>query len=176
MAKLFYGTETIDNWSPLDGVPAPEYVPAEWNGPHVSVRLVDAWRTLNKIPMMRASPRTFGRWWPQYRVEWDDLLAMIGAGELESMQREANRVRILPSAKEISQMEIAINWPMNYLDNERAVLVVNVCARIASFDGDLDREIRRRCYGGDAEEWQQQNWDYCDRIADELIEDRVMVF
>jgi hypothetical protein len=29
MARLFTGLETIDNWSPLDGVPAPEYVPLQ---------------------------------------------------------------------------------------------------------------------------------------------------
>jgi hypothetical protein len=121
-------------------------------------------------------PRAFGRAWPQYRVEWTDLLAMIGAGELESLQREANRSRVLPSAKEISQMERAIAWPMEHLRDERHVLIVNVCARIRSIDGDLAYEIKRRKYDGEADAWRRLNWTLCDTIADALIGKRVMVF
>lgn len=177
MARLFTGREVIEQWNPLDGVPAPEFVPDEWNGPHVGVRLVDAWRTLAKIPMPRFWPRSFGRMWPAYRIEWTDLLSMIGAGELEAMQREQNRTRVLPSATEISQMEKAIAWPMEYLDNPRSVLIVNVCARMTAIDGNLQREIRRRHYGGgDAKQWMKINWKLCDRIADGLIKDRVLVF
>jgi hypothetical protein len=176
MARLFSGREVIDDWCPLDGVPAPEFIPPEWTGPHVHVRLADAWRILSKMPWRSPYPRAFGRWWPSYRVEWHDLLAMLGAGELEALQREANRTRILPSAREISQMEQAIVWPMQYLREARHVLIVNVCARVASFDGDLEREIVRRRYRGDAEQWQRWNWQLCDKIADRLIAGRVMVF
>lgn len=175
MARLFTGAEVLDDWNPLDGVPAPEFVPPEWTGPHVGVRLADAWRVLSKMPIERITPRAYGRCWPQYRHEWEDLLAMVGA-ELEAMQREVNRVRILPTAKEISRMEQAMAWPVVFLKAARQVLIVHVCARIASFDGDLDREIRRRRYGGSGEQWQKLNWDYCDSIADGLIEQRVMVF
>lgn len=176
MARLFTGNETIDDWNPLDGVPMPDYVPSEWNGPHVGVRLADAWRTLAKIPMPRFAPRSFGRMWPEYRIEWTDLLSMIGAGELEAMQREANRVRVLPSAQEISRMEKAIAWPMQYLNQARSVLIVNVCARMQAVEGNLQREIRRRRYGGDAKDWQRSNWKLCEQIADGLIKDKVMVF
>jgi hypothetical protein len=92
------------------------------------------------------------------------------------MQREQNRTRSLPSARAITQMEQAIGWPMDYLAEPSHVLIVNVCARVASFDGDLAREIRRRNYTGEAEQWRQLNWAYCDAIADRLIDDRVMVF
>jgi hypothetical protein len=101
---------------------------------------------------------------------------MLGGGELEELQREANRTRVLPSAQEISRMELAIDWPLQFLNEPRHVLIVNVCARVASFDGDLAREIKRRNYGGDAEQWQQMNWQFCDSIADQLISERVMVF
>ena len=29
MARLFTGAEVINDWSPLDGVPAPEFIPLE---------------------------------------------------------------------------------------------------------------------------------------------------
>ena len=176
MARLFTGTEVIDSWHPLDGSPAPETVPPQWTGPHVALRLADAWRVLSRMPWRSPYPRAFGRWWPPYRVEWHDLLAMLGAGELEAMQREANRVRVLPSAKDISQMEQAMDWPMDYLCDDRHVLIVHVCARVASFDGDLEREIARRRYPGEAAQWQRVNWQLCDKIADALVADRVMVF
>jgi hypothetical protein len=73
-------------------------------------------------------------------------------------------------------MEQAIGWPMDYLGEARHVLIVNVCARVSSFEGDLQREIKRRNYGGEAEQWQRLNWNFCDSIADRLIADRVMVF
>jgi hypothetical protein len=176
MAKLFHGTEVIEEWSPLDDLPAPEFIPPHWNGPHVQLRLTDAWRVLSKMPWRSPYPRSFGSSWPSYGVEWQDLLAMAEAGTLETMQREANRTRVLPSAKEISQMERAITWPMQYLDDPREVLIVNVCTRVASFDGDLQREIKRRHYGGDADQWRELNWKFCDSIADSLIADRVIVF
>jgi hypothetical protein len=103
-------------------------------------------------------------------------LALVGGGELESMQREQNRTRISPSAVAIKHMDIAMLWPMTYLHDEHNVLIVNVCARVGSFDGDLDREMNRRHYTGNAEQWQQLNWKLCDKIADGLIVDRVTVF
>jgi hypothetical protein len=176
MAKLYNGDEVLDNWHPLDGVPAPELVPSQWNAAHVGLRLADAWRVLGRMPWRSPYPREFGRCWPPYRIEWTDLMAMIGAGELEAMQRSANRSRVLPSAKEISQMEHAIGWPMQYLAEPREVLIVNVCARIKSIDGDLAYEIKRRKYDGEADSWRRLNWTLCDTIADALIGKRVMVF
>ena len=101
---------------------------------------------------------------------------MIGAGELEAMQREINRVRVLPSASEISRMEKSIGWPLDYLEQARDVLIVNVCARIAAIEGNLQREIRKRRYGGEVEQWKRTNWRLCDRIANGLIKDKVLVF
>ncbi len=43
-----------DIWHPLDGGPAPEYVPERWNGPHVGKRLVEGLRTLMLMPMRPA--------------------------------------------------------------------------------------------------------------------------
>jgi hypothetical protein len=176
MARLYNGEAILDNWCPLDGVPAPELVPGQWTAAHVGLRLADAWRVLGRMPWRSPFPRAFGRCWPPYRIEWTDLMAMIGAGELESMQREANRTRVLPTSREISHMEQAIGWPMEHLAEPRHVLIVNVCARMKSVDGDLDREIRRRNYGGEAEAWRRLNWTYCDTIADALIGKRIMVF
>ena len=73
-------------------------------------------------------------------------------------------------------MEQAIGWPLDYLAEPSQVLIVNVVSRVTSFDGDLAREMRRKGYDGEAEEWQRESWRLCDAIADRLIDERVMVF
>ena len=39
-----------ERWNPLEHVTAPEYVPPTWDGVHVGVRLVEAFKTLSKMP------------------------------------------------------------------------------------------------------------------------------
>jgi hypothetical protein len=176
MAKLFQGSEVVDDWHPLDGVAPPEFVPPQWNGPHVARRLADAWLILARMPWRSPFPRAFGQTWPRYKLEWFDLLAIVGGGELAAMQREQNRTRILPSARQISEMEQAIAWPLDYLRAPEHVLIVNTCARVDSYNGDLAVELKRRRYDGDADTWRRSHWKHCDSIADSLIADRVVVF
>jgi hypothetical protein len=64
------------DWHPLDHRPAPDYVPACWDGPHVGKRLVDGLRTLMLRPMSRG-PQAFGNDWPKYAHDWADLLAQL---------------------------------------------------------------------------------------------------
>ena len=70
----------LTDWHPLDHRPAPDYVPACWDGPHVGKRLVEGLRTLMLMPMPRG-PRAFGSHWPTYAHDWVDLLAQQEADE-----------------------------------------------------------------------------------------------
>jgi hypothetical protein len=177
MARLLSGNVVLDtDWHPLDGVDPPPYVPTTWCGEHVQTKLADAWRVLHKMPWRSPFPRAYGASWPQYRLDWIDVMTAIGAGEFEAMQTRQNHVRILPSAKQISEMEISIVWPLTYLQSERAIRIVNTCAKVKSIDGDLSREMRRRGLRGDPDQWQKLNWRFCDRISDGLRRDRVVVF
>ena len=105
-----------EGWHPLDGVPAPEYMPPFWIGSHVGLRLVQAFKTLAKMPMS-FGPRFGSGYWPRYRHEWEDLLAQEEAAKDDKQLRaEAfNRVRIPPTAVEVGNMETAIVWPARYL-------------------------------------------------------------
>jgi len=61
----------FNDWHPLDDGPAPEYVPpSEWNGPHVGVRLCDAFKTLAMMPNRGASTKLAPGFWPEYHYEW----------------------------------------------------------------------------------------------------------
>jgi hypothetical protein len=120
-----------DTWHPLDGVPAPEYVPPSWIGSHVGLRLIQAFKTLAKLPMSFGPQQTRGSW-PRYRYEWADLLAQEEAAKDDKqLPAEAfNRVRIPPTAIEVGNMEAAIVWPARYLANRP--LVMRVVHRVAA--------------------------------------------
>jgi hypothetical protein len=51
----------LTDWHPLDHRPAPDYVPACWDGPHVGKRLVDGLRTLAIMPMPHGPSAVIGR-------------------------------------------------------------------------------------------------------------------
>jgi hypothetical protein len=53
--------------------------------------------------------------WPAYSYEWEDLLAQHEQGELERTQQLQNRIRLLPSSREVQRMEAAISGPAQHL-------------------------------------------------------------
>jgi hypothetical protein len=131
----------LKDWHPLDGVPAPDYVPPVWDGPHVGKRLVEALRILRRMPMNRG-PRMFGNAWPGYMHEWEDLLAQ--QTRREEIERAQNRTRVLPSSIEITAMEAAIVWPARYLAvYPQLVLAVGVVAVMRASYRDIEEAARK---------------------------------
>ena len=64
MPRIFLPQEIVDDgWHPLSGVPAPEYIPPFWIGPHVGKRLAEALRTLRHMPV-NGYPAGFTNSWP----------------------------------------------------------------------------------------------------------------
>jgi hypothetical protein len=105
-------------WHPLDGVPAPEYIPETWDGAHVGKRMIEAFSTLRRLPL-NLYPREFGNMWPAVYHEWTDRLAQEEM-DFDDKEREIaarNRVKTRPRAVEISRMECAIAWPGHYLSS-----------------------------------------------------------
>src|SRR5262245_42696837 len=116
MPRLIRVDAILEDWHPLATTPTPEYVPTRWNGPHVGKRLIEAFHTLTRLPVANG-PRFHSGFWPEWTREWTDELARLEADavQLEAEARAQNRVRVLPSAAEISRMEAAIGWPATYL-------------------------------------------------------------
>jgi hypothetical protein len=116
MPRLIRLDTILEDWHPLANTPAPEYVPTRWDGPQVGKGLTEAFRILSRLPM-NGHPRAFGTAWPECAREWSDELAILTSeiSDLEATARAQNRVRIMPSASEISRMEAAIGWPTRYL-------------------------------------------------------------
>jgi len=60
MPRLYYNcTDVIEDWLPLGGPPAPEAIPICWSGPHVGKRLIEAFRTLARMPGT-SGPQAYG--------------------------------------------------------------------------------------------------------------------
>lgn len=87
-------------------------VPTEWTPEHVGARLVEAFAILRKAGA-HVGPMQFGNAWPDYlrtKAEVNDLDA------LANHTAEAHMDRSRPTSDEVSRMNEALRWPMDYLD------------------------------------------------------------
>jgi hypothetical protein len=162
-------------FNPLEDAVMVEVLPSAWNGPHVSVRIADAFNTLSRLPS--ASRRTALGFWPAYEYSWQDTLAQLeqAAEEQARERRIRNRVRITPDIAEVSRMERAIYWPAHYLGGMPMLArAVNSMAFAHAIGRDVTWLARKR--GGDPNLWQRSHWAGCALIARGLGRDKVGVF
>jgi hypothetical protein len=162
-----------ENWHPLDGVPAPEYIPPHWIGPHVGRRLIEASRTLSRLPAKPGpgNPRTA---WPLYRQDVGEYFAaLVDAENPAQHAAERNRAHLLPTAEDIMRMEIAISWPGRYLGAELSRVVQHV-ARYRALDWASDEIARKLCRS--PSHLRRCNRMGLDKIASALHRDSVPVF
>jgi hypothetical protein len=164
-----------EDWHPLDGGPAPEYVPDDWDGVHVGCRLVGSFKTLAQLPGGHGPVITRG-FWPEYWPDWEDLLAQEGQADVKAeAQARANRVRLRPNAQEIGRMERALSWSGTYLSQD--VHLAQIVQRVAfyrSLEKELDYAAMRLRI--DFRIVREQNRNGLDIIAAGLRRDRTPVF
>ena len=100
-------------------------VPQAWTPDHVGRRLVDAMRTLDRLPRVKG-PRQAGNHWPQHRVEWADQLAQAELPEAERREREARRNSLAqrPSGREIDRMDATLEWLRDLRDLDPGLALV----------------------------------------------------
>jgi hypothetical protein len=91
--------------------------PERWGELVVMDRLEEAFTTLGRLGG-RVWPKEFGNGWPKYVYDRADMNAQLETGELERTLGQQNRVRIPPTAAQISRCEEAIAWPARYLGDE----------------------------------------------------------
>ena len=97
---------------PLDvAAPDEDAPPERWTPEHVGRRLVDAFRTLDRLPRARG-PRQPGNHWPNTRLEWADQLAQAELPAAERLERDVlrNALALRPSGREIDRMGRALDW------------------------------------------------------------------
>ena len=107
-------------WDPIASAPPPR-----WTPDHVAVRLVDAFRTLDRLPRPKG-PRIAGNHWPSHRLEWADKVAQAELPEAERRDREARRnaLAFRPSGAEIARMDLALDWLRALRDHDPKLAMV----------------------------------------------------
>jgi hypothetical protein len=165
-----------DSWHPLSGHKCPEFIPPIWCGPHCGLRLIEAFRTLQAMPI-NGVPRGFMNSWPEYRHEWVDELAQAGADQ-EQQQAEArarNYTKIVPGAEAISRMEQCVIWPGRYLADVPQLLRTVGAGVVAKARGRPLAYVSQRLNlpGRLVRRWYHQG---LDQIAEGLRQDNVRVF
>jgi hypothetical protein len=100
-------------------------VPEAWTPEHVARRLVDAFKTLDRMPRVRG-PRQPGDHWPRHRVEWADQLAQAELPDSEKREREdwRNRAGLKPSPVEITAMDASLEWLRELRDVDTGMALV----------------------------------------------------
>jgi hypothetical protein len=136
----------LKDWHPLDGVPAPDYVPPHWDGPQVGKRLVEALRLLRTLPGP-VRPQAYGTAWPAYFTEWSDRSSYEDDEHWKTDRASEWNARALkprPSSVEIARMEAAIAWPGGFLAYYPQLLVtVQLVAYGRSYYREIDWSARR---------------------------------
>ncbi|WP_065755229.1 DUF6362 family protein [Bradyrhizobium paxllaeri] len=130
-----------EKWNPLEcSGPAPEYIPPAWDGPHVGLRLVQAFSTLARLPGLIIPG--YGAAWPEYAYEFGDLTDH----DQYDRERDAavqNRTRLMPDAGAISRMEAAIVWPARYVNDTAMRRIVQRVAMLRAREVPLHAIARR---------------------------------
>ena len=106
-------------------------LPPAWTPEHVGRRLVDAMRTLDRLPRPRG-PRAPGNHWPQHRLELADELAQAELPDAERRERAGVRLGELalrPRGRDIDRMDRALEWlRLLRADNPELALIVTLWA------------------------------------------------
>jgi hypothetical protein len=151
-----------------------DHPPPKWCGDWVSRRWVEGLKTLRLIPF-KGAPPGFGKAWPAYAYEWQDLIAQQQQGELQATQHEQNRVRLQPSYRQVTMCEAVISWPLYLADLEPVLLAFNRVGWAYACERDATFVVASR-YGGCAETHLARYVKGCTLISDKLRGYRIPVF
>ena len=118
-------------------------VPMLWTPEHVGHRLVEAMRTLDRLPKVKG-PRAAGNHWPRYRLEWADHLAQAELPEGERREREArsNELALRPSGADIDRMDRALDWLRDLREADAGLVLVTSLWALRTARG---RSVRALC-------------------------------
>lgn len=151
-------------------------LPSTWTLIHTLDRLEEAFAVLASMPARRG-PKQYGNAMPtpvQERMSFKDLIDMSATGELEQMEADRNRVRLAATSAQVSRMDQALSWPVQFLsDRPELAKAVSLRALWAAMRTDIRKRCERR--GMDHDLFNRQWQDGVKIIAATLIARRVPV-
>lgn len=89
-------------------------IPDRWTVIHTLDRLEEAAEVRAMMPAS-TRPKEFGQAWPAYDYDRGDLNAQLETHELEKTLADRNKVRLQPSAAQVTRAEQAERWPFEFL-------------------------------------------------------------
>lgn len=146
-----------------------------WTIVHVLDRLEEAYGVMAMMPAA-TRPKAYGSAWPSVVQEKIPLivLAEIGEAEVETRQEEQNRVRLAPTAAQVSRMEQASRWPFEYLrDRPELAKAISLRAMWSAMRVDIRKRCKRK--GIDHDDFNRQWQEGLNIITATLIARRVPV-
>lgn len=120
MLSSTISSTTSDAASLARHVPCAEAaLPLRWTPEHIGTRLVEAFRTMDRLPRAKG-PRAAGNHWPLHRVEFADRVAEaeMPPAELRERERRRNALAFRPSGEEIARMDRALDWLRQLRDQD----------------------------------------------------------
>jgi hypothetical protein len=144
------GVALAEKYNPLEDGVIEITKPDTWHGPHVLLRYSQGYQIMIKQRAGRLWPAQISNTWPDYQMEWLDMLARLGDGgeAHDAWVREQNWTPPEPpSAKEISHCDRALAWPGRFLYLKRQpeiLIALNLYAHAKAFNLDPDRLTNRR--------------------------------
>lgn len=116
-------------------------VPTQWNQIYVLDRLEEAAEVRAMMPAS-TRPKAFGGAWPAFQYDRFDLNAQLETAELEKTLADRNKVRLQPSAAQVSRAEQAERWPFEFLaDRPDLARAIN----LRTLWSVMKVDIRKRC-------------------------------
>lgn len=126
-----------------------------WNSEKVLVAVVDAFRTLGKLPD-RSRHKVLRSAWPDDTyakapklIETEKFAAEVhaialGEEEIQARQAERNFVIVPPTPVDIDRMSIALVWPARYIEDRAIRVVLMQCSVVRAADKSLRKLCRDR--------------------------------
>lgn len=126
-----------------------------WNSDKVLNAVVDAYRTLRKMPD-KTRHKAIRCAWPDdiyakapNLIETEKFAAEVhaialGEEEIQARQAERNRTVVPPSPIDINRMSIALVWPARYIEDRAIRVVLMECSVIRAADLSLRKMCRQR--------------------------------
>lgn len=116
-------------------------VPTQWTVIHVLDRIEES---VEVRAMMPAStrPKEFGAAWPAYTYDRFDLNSQMETAELEKTLADRNKVRLSPTAAQVTRAEQAERWPFEFL-SDRPELARAIGLR--AYWSVMKVDIKKRC-------------------------------
>jgi hypothetical protein len=156
-------------WDPLSGVlPGPEDLPPYWTGGWVGKRMIEAFRILRQMPEGERPDWSKRSMWPAFQHEFADAVHQ-GDDWRKRIVSALERPRLGADSVEVSRMEEAIEWPMDYLryhpGEARCLMLWSLAT--ASPRLIIAKELRRR--GWKRSTFEKRRRDGAERIARGLI-------